>query len=85
MSVSEAKNVLKAAPLQFIVHNAKGLVDTKQGWALPPVCLPSVYQMLVAYDQISQALHLHICILQVIKEWRWEWPGNSQGTAREQG
>jgi len=43
MTGSKAKNVLKAAPLQFIVHNAKGLVDTKQGWALSPVCLPSVY------------------------------------------
>ena len=26
-------------------------------------------------DQISQAFNLHICILQVIKDWRWEHPG----------
>ena len=34
-------------------------------------CLPNV----TACDQISQAFPLNICILQAIKEWKWEWPG----------
>jgi len=27
-------------------------------------------------DQISWAFPLCICLLQVINDWRWEWPGN---------
>jgi len=38
----------------------------------PPVCLPDV----TAHDQISQAFLLRICMLQVMNDWRWEWPGN---------
>ena len=34
-------------------------------WAQSPMCLPSVYLMSTARDQISQA----------IKYWLWEWPG----------
>jgi len=40
--------------------------------APPPMCLSNI----TAHDQISQAFSLHVCILQVIKYWRWEWPGN---------
>ena len=36
------------------------------------ICLPDV----IARDQISQAFSLRICILQAIKYWRWERPGN---------
>ena len=36
------------------------------------LCLPDI----TAFDQIFQAFSLHICILQVIKDWRWEWPVN---------
>jgi len=36
------------------------------------LCPPDV----TVHDQISQAFPLHICILAVIKDWRWEWPGN---------
>jgi len=51
--------------------------NTRKGFeilhqVLPPVCLPDV----TAHNQISQAFPLHICILQVIKYWRWEQPGN---------
>ena len=47
-----------------------------------PLCLsfvsqtPCVYPQSTWCHQISQAFSLHICILQVIKDWRWEWPGN---------
>jgi len=36
------------------------------------LCLPDD----TACDKISRALSLCICILQVIKDWRWERPGN---------
>ena len=32
-----------------------------------------------AHDQISQTFPLLICILQAIKYWRWERPGNEAG------
>ena len=35
-------------------------------------CLPDF----IVCDQISQAFPLRMCILQAIKYWRWEWPGN---------
>ena len=40
----------------------------------PPsiLCLPDI----MTHDQTSQAFPLIICILQVLKELRWEWPGN---------
>ena len=31
---------------------------------------------ITTHDQISQAFLLHICILQAIKYWKWEQPGN---------
>ena len=31
-------------------------------------------------DSFSQAFHLHFCILQAIKNWRREWPGNEAKT-----
>ena len=37
-----------------------------------PTCLTDI----TAHDQISQTFPLHICILQAIKDWRWERPGN---------
>ena len=41
------------------------------------MCLTSVYLTEPhARDQISQAFPLCICILQAIKYWRWERPGN---------
>ena len=36
------------------------------------LCLPAV----TTHDQIPQAFPLHICILQAIKQWRWEEHGN---------
>jgi len=36
------------------------------------LCLPDI----IACDMISQAFPLHICTLQAIKDWRWEWLGN---------
>ena len=47
-----------------------GAFDTK--WAPLSMCLPSD---ITACDQISQALPLHICIMQV----RWEWAGSIIG------
>ena len=44
-------------------------------WAPPPVstiCLPDG----TAHDQISPTFLRGICILQAIKCWLWEWPGN---------
>ena len=43
--------------------------------APPPVCLPSVYQTSPHVTK-SPGLLIRICILQVIKDWRWEWPRN---------
>ena len=42
-------------------------------WAPPPMCLPSVWSW---HHLISPAFPLCICMLQVIKDWRWEWPEN---------
>ena len=49
------------------------------GWAPPPVstlCLPDV----ITHDQISQAFprRIYIFILEAIKYWQWEWPGNEE-------
>ena len=40
---------------------------------------PRVYPFLLdvtTYDHNSQAFPLCVCILQAIKYWRWECPGN---------
>ena len=53
------------------------------GWAPPPVCLPSVYLDLpdvIARDQISQASPPPYLILETMKYWRWEQPGNEAST-----
>ena len=44
-----------------------------------PLC---VYPDVIAHDQmpISQAFPHHACILQVIKYWQWERPGNEAST-----
>jgi len=42
-------------------------------WAPPPMCLLSVWSW---HHLISPAFPLCICMLQVIKDWRWEWPEN---------
>ena len=73
----EAKSVCKAASVQFVFHNTRGLVNTK--WKLSSlgtvphvstICLADV----IARDQISQAFPppylpspLCICILQILK------------------
>ena len=44
-------------------------------WPLPPMCLPSLPNI-TTWDQIPQDFPLCICILQVIKYWRWKWLGN---------
>jgi len=36
------------------------------------ICLPDI----TTHDQISQAFPLHICLLQPITYWRWEWLEN---------
>jgi len=81
MSVTglEAKCIHKAASILFVVCNARGLVNAKlellwldTGPHVSTVCLADV----ITHEQISQAFPLHICILQAIKYWRWEQPGN---------
>jgi len=58
----------------FIVHKARDILTWNGNsyyQALPPLlCLP-----IIPHDQISQAFPLCICLLQVIKYWRWEQPG----------
>jgi len=57
-----------------LIAEKPGFQDSSLGTA-PSVsthCLPYV----TAREQISQAFPLHICVLQVIKYWRWEHPGN---------
>ena len=72
MSVQEQD--LKAASIPSVMHGAgHSQVSMQQEllqFASPPVCLPDVIH------QISKAFTCCICILQVIKDWRWEWPGN---------
>jgi len=55
----------------------KGFRDPSSGTAthVSTICLPDV----TTHGQISQAFLLCIWILQVIKYWGWEWPGN-EGT-----
>ena len=55
------RSVCKAASILFVVF---GQVKKRNGNYF--VC---VY--ITAHDQIR-----HICTLQAIKDWRWEWPGN---------
>ena len=52
----------------------KGFRDPSPGTTphMSTICLPDVG----AHGQISQSFPLCICILQVIKYWKWEWPGN---------
>ena len=40
------------------------------------LCVYPQLSDITACDQLSQAFLIHICILQAIKEWWWEWPGN---------
>jgi len=42
----------------------------------PTFCLPDVTVVVTVHDQISRTFPLRICILQDIKHYRWEWPGN---------
>ena len=67
-------NTLASRPRQIIITN-KGLEILD--------CPPSVYQTSPHVTmQISQAFEflLCICILQVIKDWRWELPRNEAKT-----
>ena len=65
---SKAKNVCREELLQFLVHNVRGLVDTK--WELlrsgtaPPLCLPSVYLLslhvtVTGYPRPSPSIFAH--------------------------
>ena len=57
----------------------QGLVDVKeellQSGTTPPVCTLCLHDV-TACDQISQTFPLHICVLQVIKHWKWQRPWN---------
>ena len=60
---------------QYCCHNANMKQELLQSGTTPRVStIMSTWH--TAYDQISQAFPIYICILQVIKYWRWEWPGN---------
>ena len=65
-------NALASSPQTINTRTRKGFEIFHQAPA--PVCLhvPDI----TANDQISQAFLLRICILQAMKYWRWEWPGN---------
>jgi len=65
--------------IPFAVYNTRDVLAQNRNYycqAVPPhvstLCLFGV----IAHDQIFQTFPLHICILQAIKYWRWEWPGN---------
>ena len=58
---------------------------SKSFWLPNSTCLPSVYQTPCVYPLSTwhhhlwpdlSGLPLHVCILQMIKDWRWEWRGD---------
>jgi len=51
-----------------MVQHEMGIITVRH---LPTVCPPDI----TTHDQISN-LPVHIWLLQVIKDWRWEQPGN---------
>ena len=60
--------------LPALGHYKKGLWDPSPGTALfaPTIHLPDI----TTCDQLSQAFPLRIYILHMIKDWRWQRPGN---------
>ena len=57
--------------------NTYSLLDWPLGLKIHyPPCVCPLSTRHYTSDQISQAFPLRICILQVIKYWRWEWPRN---------
>ena len=80
---SRGLSVHKVVPMPFVVHDTRD--GSKQNgnyyiWVpttpcVSTFCLPDV----TLHDQISQVFLLWICILQAIKDWRW----NGLGTRLE--
>ena len=73
------QSVGQAASIPFVIHNTRDdstWNGNYYGQALSPMCLLSVIPDITAHDQISQVSPLCICNVQVIKDWRWEWPWN---------
>ena len=73
------QSINEAASILFIVYNARD-GSTELLWLgttfhESTLCLPDV----TTHDQISQAFSLCICILQAIKDWRWEQPRLGSG------
>ena len=70
------QNISKAASILFIIQDTRdSVMRNNRSGTVPGVstlCLPNI----TTCDQIFQAFPLRICILQAIKYWRWEWPGN---------
>jgi len=60
----------------FLQTNRKGFELLHVAPPHPPaLCIYHRLPDMIARDQIFQAFPLHICILQVIQDWRWEGPG----------
>ena len=69
---------LEAVSIPFIGHDSRDGLTWNGNYhcrAPPPVCLPSVYLTHCKWPDLPGLLPL-ICVLQAIKYWRWEWPGN---------
>ena len=61
-----------------VVHNAMdGSTWNRNYYGCTAPCVSTLcVHDITACDQMSQVIPLYICILQAIKYWRWEWPGN---------
>jgi len=74
------QSVSKAASIPFAIHNARDVSTWNGKYYYHAGTAPCVSTICLldasACDQISQAFPHHNCILQAIKYWRWEWPGN---------
>ena len=74
----EAKSICKAASILFAVmipgmgRCEMRIIPVKHRSRMSTLCLPNV----ITCNQISQAFPFNICILQVIKDQRWEWLRN---------
>jgi len=66
------QSVSETASMLFVVYNIRDGLTQNGNYYVHTLCLPDI----IAHDQIYQALPHHICKLQAIKDWRWEWPGN---------
>ena len=79
----EAKCIRTAGSIQLIVCNARGLVNAKRELLYCSLC---VYHMSTWCHRLWPDLSAsfppnHICILQVIKDWRWEESGSKATSA----